>query len=242
MKTAIITGASRGIGKATAKLFAENGYNVVICYNRSDHCAEELERELKNKGFRALSIKVDVALDSDIKELFEKTYNTFGSVDVLVNNAGVSSYNLLHDVSNDEFDLMTSVNFGGAFKTCREAIPYMLKSHHGSIVNVSSVWGVSGASCEAVYSATKAAVIGLTKALSKELGPSGIRVNCVAPGVIDTDMNSHHTEETMASLANEASLCRIGKPEEVAEAIYFLASEKSSFITGQVLTVDGGFI
>lgn len=241
MKTAVITGASRGIGRETARLFAKNGYNAVICYNNSRAEAESLLNELIGEGYSAVIYKVNVSLLSEVEKMFSDIYQRFGSIDVLVNNAGISSFGLLTDVLDKDFCSVNSVNYGGTFFCCREAARYMLKDHSGSIVNVSSMWGICGSSCESVYSATKAAVIGLTKALSKELGPSGIRVNCVAPGVINTDMNSHFDEDTIAALADNSSLCRIGEPIEVAEAILFLSSDKASFITGQILSVDGGY-
>ncbi len=241
MKTAVITGASRGIGRETARLFAERGYNTVICYNESKDQAESLCFELKREGCSAVTYKVDVSVSSQVKEMFSHIYEKFGNIDVLVNNAGVSSFGLITDIADEEFERVNGINYGGTFYCAREAARYMLKNHKGSIVNVSSMWGINGSSCESVYSASKAAVIGLTKALSKELGPSGIRVNCVTPGVINTDMNAHFDADTIAELADNASLCRIGEDREVAEAIFFLASEKASFITGQVLSVDGGF-
>lgn len=241
MPTAIITGASRGIGKVTAEVFAENGYNVVICYNGSRGEAFRLENELKNSGFSACSFKVDVRNSEEIRELFEYTYKKYGEIDVLVNNAGVSQIKLLTDITDVEIDDICSVNFCGTVRLSRDVIPYMLKKHRGSIINVSSVWGVYGASCESVYSGTKGAVISFTKALAKELGPSGIRVNCVAPGVIDTDMNKDLTDECKNELIENTPLMELGTAKNVAEAIFFLGSERASFITGQVLGVDGGF-
>ena len=227
-RTAIVTGGAGGIGAAVCQRLARDGINVVIAFRSSEEKAVQLAEEIRKSGGNAEAIKT-----GDVKNLFSRTCETFGSIDVLVCNAGVAAQAVLNDVSDGDYDRLMSVNMGGVFRCCREAVPYMLKNHSGSIINISSMWGICGASCETVYSASKAAVIGFTKALAKELGPSGIRVNCIAPGVIDTGMNSH--------LADETPLCRIGKPEEVAAAVSFLASDDSSFVTGQTLCVDGGF-
>lgn len=243
VKNVIITGGSRGIGAATAEVFAQNGFNVIICYKTSYEPAEALATRLgKYYGIGAISVKADVSVTEDVKRLFDIAIDSFGPVDVLVNNAGVSQIKLLNDVSDSEIDDVIGTDLTGVIKTCREAISYMIPEHKGSIVNVSSMWGISGASCESVYSAAKGGVITFTKALSKEVGPSGIRVNCVCPGAIDTDMNKCLDQATRDELADSTSLCRLGDASEVAEAIYFLASDKASYITGQTLTVDGGFI
>lgn len=242
MPNAIITGSSKGIGKACAELFVQKGYNVVICYNKSEADAHELESELKKSGCGVICVKLDVCSTDSIEGAFKKAYDTFGSIDVLVNNAGISQIKLLSDITDDELYDVINTNLIGTIKCSREAVKYMLKEHSGSIVNVSSMWGVSGASCESVYSASKGGVIAFTKALAKELGPSGIRVNCVAPGVIDTDMNKCLDDEIRKELADSTALCRIGEAKDVAEAVFFLTSSSASFITGQTLTIDGGFI
>ena len=240
-KIALITGSSRGIGASCALLFAQKGYGVIVNYLKNGDKAEELCKKIGEIGGTAVAYRADVRLQSDVEAMFEFAEKEFGGIDVLVNNAGISTWGLLQDTTEDEWNDLFSVAPGGAFRCSKAAIGQMLRRGGGSIVNISSVWGVYGASCEAVYSASKAAVIGLTKALAKELGPSGIRVNCVAPGVIDTDMNRVHGEETLRELAEATPLGRIGTPEEVAECVYFLASDESRFVTGQVLGVDGGF-
>ncbi|MBQ3150066.1 MAG: SDR family oxidoreductase [Clostridia bacterium] len=240
--TVLITGASGGIGKAVARLFAQKGYNVAIGYNRGKDSAEALCRELCDSGYSAKAFCADVSDSSAVREMFKRINEAFGGVDVLVNNAGIAQQKLFTDITDEDFDRMFSVNVKGVFNCCREAIPYMVNRKNGRIINVSSVWGISGASCEVHYSASKAAVIGLTKALAKELGPSGICVNCVAPGVIDTPMNSCFDSDTMTSLKEETPLMKIGTPDDVAKAVMFFASEDSSFVTGQVLCTDGGFI
>ncbi len=242
MKTVWITGASGGIGNAAARLFAQEGYQVAAGYRRGKDGAEALCAELRRAGYAAAAFGADLTDPAAVRETLRAIEDAFGGVDVLVNNAGVAGQKLLSDMTDDEWRRMFAVNVDSVFYTCRAVIPQMVRRQNGSIVNVSSVWGVRGASCEAAYSASKAAVIGLTKALAKELGPSGIRVNCVAPGVIDTPMNACFDGEVMASLAQETPLCRIGTPAEAAEAILFLASDRARFITGQTLCADGGFM
>ncbi len=239
--TAIVTGGSRGIGAATVRLLAAKGYAVVFAYRSAEEKASALERDLCAQGHDVLAVRADVTDTEQVRALFALAEKTYGSVDVLINNAGIARQQLLTDVTDTDYEAVMAANLGGVFRCCREAVPYFLKNHRGSIVNISSVWGVAGASCESVYSASKAGVIGFTKALAKELGPSGIRVNCLCPGVIDTDMNAMHGKVVMDALADETPLGRIGTPEEVAEAVYFLASDAASFITGQVLGIDGGF-
>lgn len=241
-KTVVITGGATGIGKAISSLFSQNGYNVVIGYNTSVDSAVELKDQLKMTNQNVVVKKVDVTDSDEVKDFFDYAVKTFGKVDVLVCNAGIAQQKLFTDLTDEDWSRMISTNLGGCFNCCREASRLMVKQHFGSIVNISSVWGICGASCEVHYSASKSGVIGLTKALSKELGPSGIRVNCVSPGVIATDMLKTFIEDDLKSLADESSLGRIGTPEDIANAVYFLAGDKASFITGQTLVVDGGFI
>lgn len=242
MKNVLITGSARGIGAQTARLFAAEGYNVIINFNTSEKEAAELCREIKLGGGSAVAIQADVSKSDEARRLFEQAKKEFGTIDVLVNNAGVAQIKLFTDITDDDYDRMFDCNVRSAFNCCRCALPDMIHNKQGRIINVSSMWGVSGASCEVHYSASKAAVIGMTKALAKEVAPSGITVNAVAPGVIDTPMNGGFDEETMKTLCEETPVGRIGTPEDVARMILFIADEKSSFITGQVVGIDGGFI
>lgn len=240
-QTALVTGASRGIGRATAELLARNGFNVVAHYHNNKEAAEELVRSLKAQGYAALAVGADLRSEADIIEMVNAAMGYFGKIDVLVNNAGIAAQKLLTDMTVQEWDEMFAVHVRGNFLCSRAVLPDMIARKKGKIVNLSSIWGVQGASCEVHYSAAKAAVIGMTKALAKEVAPSGIRVNCVAPGVIDTDMIAQLDEETRARLAEETPLGRLGTPEDVARAILFFASSQSDFMTGQVLLADGGF-
>ena len=239
MSTAVITGSARGIGAAIAALFADLGYNVVINYNTSEKEALELKEKL---GDKAIAVKADVSTSEGAKLLFEKANEAFGGVDVLVNNAGIAQQKLFTDITQADYDRMFDCNVRSVFNCCQCALPYMIHNKYGRIINVSSMWGIVGASCEVHYSASKAAVIGMTKALAREVAPSGITVNCIAPGVIDTPMNKCFDEETMNALIEETPVGRIGTPEDAARAVLFFADEKSGFITGQILGVDGAFI
>ncbi len=232
MKRVLITGASRGIGAACARLFAKSGYDVIINYNNSKEEALRLAREIG-----AETIRADVSSSAQVDDMFKAA----GEVNILVNNAGISGFYMLDAMSDDEWNKMIGVNLNGVFYCTRAVLPQMLRRKSGAIVNVSSMWGICGSSCEAAYSASKAGVIGLTKALAKEVGPSGIRVNCVAPGVIDTDMNKKLGGDAIKELCEETPLGRLGSPEEVARAILFLADD-DGFITGQVLSPNGGLV
>lgn len=242
-KTVIVTGAARGIGRQTAKLFALHGYNVVINYHTAREKAEDLARRLERRGLSACAFQADVSKRSEVDAMVDFCLERYGSVDVLVNNAGISQSMLFTDITEEQWDRMFAVNLKGSFN-CAQAVvnKYMLGQKKGRIINVASIWGIAGAACEVHYSAAKAGVIGFTKALAQELGPSQIQVNCVAPGVIKTDMLAEYTEEELGTLAQDTPLMRLGTPADVAEVILFLASEKASFMTGQVLSPNGGFL
>lgn len=232
MKSALITGASKGIGEAVARILSNDGFKVYINYSHSDGKALALASEIG-----ALALKADVSDLESVRSMFDK----IGDLDVLVCNAGISEYGLFSELEPEAWHRLFAVNVDGAYNCIKCALPSMLRNKNGSIITMSSVWGVHGASCEAAYSSSKAALIGLTKALAKELGPSGIRVNCIAPGVIETDMMSGFSDDDKADLVDRTPLMRLGSPKDVANLASFLASEKSEFITGQVIGVDGGF-
>ena len=236
-KVVLVTGGSRGIGAAVCRKFAAEGYTVAINYEKSEEKAKALADEIGGRAFRA-----DVSDYAEVSKMFDEIEAQLGGVNVLVNNAAVSVVGLFQDMTDGEWERLFGVNVKGVFNCAKRAVGNMLGEQAGSIVNLSSMWGVTGGSCEAHYSAAKAAVIGYTKALAKELGPSGIRVNCVAPGTVATEMNARLSKEDLDALAEETPLGRIGTPEEIAEAVFFLASEKASFITGEVLNVNGGFV
>ena len=242
MKYALITGGSRGIGAAAARLFARRGWGVAVGYHQSRERAEALAGELSGLGVPALCVRADVADEEQVQRMTGGVLEEFGRLDILVCCAGVSHAGLISQISGDEWRRLFAVNVDGVHHCCRAALPHMLERKSGSIVTVSSMWGQVGASCEAAYSAAKGAVIAYTKALAKELGPSNIRVNCVAPGVIDTEMNAHLTCSDLAALADETPLGRIGTPEEAAAAIAFLAGDEASFLTGQVVCPNGGLV
>ena len=235
MKSVLITGGSRGIGKACVKLFTQNGWRVFFTYVNNEACAKQTADECG-----AVMIKCDVSKKQDVEKL-GSTIEQYGvALDCIVNNAGIAEQILFVDITEQQWDRMFDVNIKGMYLTTKQFISKMINRHSGSIVNISSVWGLGGGSCEVHYAASKAAVIGFTRALADEMGPSGIRVNCVAPGVIDTDMNGHLSADDMDELKNETPLLSIGTPEQVAATVYFLA-DSESFITGEVIKVSGGF-
>ena len=233
MKTALVTGSSRGIGRAVARELAHQGWAVGINYLHREDKAQELVEELTAAGCQAAVFQADVADGAAVASMVKE---------LVVNNAGVAGQSLFQDISDEMWNRYLAVNLGGARNTIKAALPHMISEKRGCIVNISSIWGQRGASCEVAYACTKAGIIALTRSLAMELAPSGIRVNCVAPGVINTDMVQVLGQETLDDLAKETPLGRLGTPEDLAYAVSFFASERAGFITGQVLTADGGFI
>lgn len=240
-KTALITGGAKGIGAAVCRALAKDGYNIALNFNTSENEAMRLKNELS--AITSVDIfKVDVSDSEQVKKMFSEIENIFGGVDVLVNNAGIAQQALFTDITDEMWEKMIGTNLTGAFNCCRSALPYMIREKCGSIINIASMWGEVGASMEVHYSAAKAGLIGLTKALAKEVGLSGITVNAVSPGVVLTDMMAQFSDEDKKVLADETPMGVLGTPEDIAAAVSFLASEKARFITGQVVSVNGGFV
>ena len=238
MKTVLVTGGSRGIGKAIVEKFAKNGYNVILNYNKSLEAAQKFENEFKNiKIFKA-----DVTNRKEVQAMVDYTNSIFGEIDILINNAGTGCTGLLQDITVEEWQDVFNVNMNGVFNCTQIVLPQMLKKHCGKIINISSIWGMVGASCEVAYSASKAAVIGFTKALAKEIGPSGITVNAIAPGIIMTDMVSQYTLEEFENIRNQIPLGEIGSTIDIANSVFFLASEEANYITGQIISPNGGWV
>lgn len=240
-KTVLITGASGGIGSACAHAFAKDGWQAALHFGKNETSARALRDALRAMGCDAEVFSADAACPAQVNACVDAVLARFGRIDALVCCAGVAQQKLFTDLTDEDWRRMLDADLGGVFAFDRAVLPGMLRRGAGAIVNLSSVWGVCGASCEVHYSAAKAGVIGLSRALAKEVGPAGVRVNCVAPGVIDTPMCACFDGDTMAALAEETPLGRIGRPEDVAEAVLFLCSEQAAFITGQTLGVDGGF-
>ena len=242
-KTALITGASGGIGAATARELAKDGYDLILHYNSNEEAALTLKYEVENSFcVKAYTVSADLSSPDGAKKLAKEALDLCGKVDVLVNNAGVAYQELFQLTDNERVRRLFEINLMSAMELTKALLPSMINARYGKIINISSMWGIAGASCEVHYSASKAALVGFTKALAKEVGPSGINVNCVAPGYIDTEMNSAFDESTVREIADSTPLMRIGTPEDVAYLIAFLASDRASFITGQTVTVDGGLI
>ncbi len=241
-KTVVITGASKGIGAAMAILFARKGYNVVIGYNNSYQSAMLLSSSLSSQGYSVMPFKVNVTNKLETDLLIKEANYKFGSVDVLINNAGVAHNGLITDTEEFDSDRVFDVNLKGVYNCCRSVTPVMVSQKSGKIINISSMWGQVGASCEVAYSAAKAGVNGLTKALAKELAPSGITVNAIAPGLIDTTMNSNISVDDLAAFVEDIPLGRMGSADEISATALFLASEGADYITGQIIGVNGGYV
>lgn len=237
MRSVLITGGSRGIGRAMVELFSAEGWQVAFTYLRS-----EAEAKALSAATGALALRADAESESEILSSVKAAESAFGKIDCLINNAAVSGFSLLTDITTAEWERFLRINLTAPFLYARAVLPAMIRRGKGRILNISSMWGLVGASCEVHYSATKAGLIGFTKALAKEVGPSGITVNAIAPGVIETDMNRALSEEDLRALKEETPLSRLGKPQEVARAALFLCSEDAGFITGEILNLSGGFV
>ena len=240
MKVAVITGAGRGIGAATAMRLARDGFSVAVCYNNSRDGAEKTAEEISSAGGLAKAYRMNVTDSAEVNDVIGQIESEMGEIAVLVNNAGIAEQALFTDITDEMWHRMLETNLSGAFYCSRAVLPFMIHRKLGKIINIASIWGETGGSCEVHYSAAKAGLIGMTKALAKEVGLSGITVNCVSPGVILTDMTAHFDSDTMNALKDETPLNRIGTPEDVADAVSFLASPNADFITGQDIPVNGG--
>jgi 3-oxoacyl-[acyl-carrier protein] reductase len=241
-KRALVTGASRGIGRAIAIELASCGASVAICYSKDDRGAEDTVNTIREMGAYGKAFKCDISKYKEAECLVEEVVKTLGGIDILVNNAGISKVGLFIDMKEDDWDSIININLKGMFNVTHNAVKHMLNSKCGSIVNISSIWGNSGASCEVIYSTSKGGVNSFTKALAKELAPSNIRVNAVSPGVIDTGMNSWLQQEEVEALKEEIPMGCFGEPEDVAKLVSFLSSSEAKYITGQIMTVDGGLL
>lgn len=240
MKTVLVTGGSRGIGKCIVENLARSGYNVVLNYNNSEEQANIIQNQLKSEGYNIEIIKADVSKREEVKKLVEFCINKFERIDILINNAGISQIKLFTDITDEDWGNMINTNLTSVFMVSQEVVKYMIKEQDGCIINISSMWGEVGASCETHYSAAKAGVNGLTKAMAKELGLSNIRVNAIAPGVIDTDMNKELSDETINDLKKEIPLNKIGKPEDIYKCVKWLIED--NFTTGQIISINGGMV
>lgn len=238
-KVVIVTGASKGIGKSIAETLAKKGYMVVADYNKSEEEAIRFQKELESAGIYIDIYKADVSKREDVKKIVKYTIQKYKKIDVLVNNAGIDQVKMFLDITDDDWNTIINNNLNSVFYMCQEVLPYMINRKKGSIINMSSIWGIKGASCESSYSVTKAGIDALTKSLAKELGPSNIRVNSIAPGIIETDMNKFLSEEEKKEIIEEIPLQKIGKPEDIAKCVDWLIEE--NYITGQILQLDGGW-
>ncbi len=240
MKTIVITGGARGIGRCLVENFAKDGYNIVLNYNKSEEQAREIKESLGNKGYSIEVFRADVSKKEEVKKLIEFTLNKFKNIDVLINNAGISNVKLFTDTTEEEWNNIMNVNLKSAFYTIQEVLPNMIHRKEGLIINISSIWGLVGASCEVAYSVSKAGLDALTKSLAKELGPSNIRVNSIAPGIIDTEMNNNLEEKTKKEIIEEIPLNKIGRPIDIYRCAKWLVEDE--YTTGQIISPNGGWV
>lgn len=237
---AIVTGGAKGIGKSIVEEFAKSGIKVILNYNHSEAKAIEVKDELCEKGYTVEIYKADVSKPEEVKNLVTFARNTFGEIDILVNNAGIDKFQLFTDITNKDWDEMISNNLNSVFYMTKEVVKDMINNKKGCIINISSIWGIVGASCEVAYSVSKAAIDGLTKSLAKEVAPSGIRVNSIAPGAIMTDMNKNLTKEEIMQISDEIPLGKFGKPEDIAKCAMWLVEDE--YTTGQIISPNGGWV
>ena len=238
-KTAIVTGGSKGIGAAVVKILAQEGYNVILNYHKSEEVAKKMKEEFTGKGYNVEIFKADISKREEVKKLIEFTLNKYKNIDVLVNNAGISQTKLFTDITDEDWSNMMATNLDSVFYITQEAVKNMIHNKKGCIINISSIWGLVGSSCEVHYSVTKAGVDAMTKSLAKELGPSNIRVNSIAPGIIDTDMNKYLSDKEVVEIEDEIPLGKIGKPEDIARCVKWLVEDE--YTTGQVISINGGW-
>ena len=240
MKTVLITGGSRGIGKCIAENLAKDGFNVVLNYNKSEKQAKLIKKELEEQGINIEICKADVSKREEVKKLVKFTLNKFGNIDILINNAGIAKLQMFNDITDEDWNEMLGTNLNSVFYTIQETLPNMINNKNGCIINISSIWGLVGASCEVAYSVSKAGIDGMTKSLAKELGLSNIRVNSIAPGVIDTEMNSNLDNAIKEEIKNETPLNKIGKPIDIYRCVKWLIEDE--FTTGQIISPNGGYV
>lgn len=240
MRTVLVTGGSRGIGKCIAENLAKDGYNVVLNYNKSVKEAKKIKEELENQGIKIEIFKADVSKREEVKKLIKFAIDKFNNIDVLINNAGIAKLQMFNDITDEDWNEIINTNLNSAFFTIQEVLPNMIHNKNGCIINISSIWGIVGASCEVAYSVSKAGINGMTKALAKELGLSNIRVNAIAPGVIDTDMNSNIDNAIKEQIKEETPLNKIGKPIDIYRCVKWLIEDE--FTTGQIISPNGGYV
>ena len=240
MKTVLVTGGSRGIGKCIAENLAKDGFNVVLNYNKSEKQAKQIQKELSEQGVNIEIYKADVSKREDVRKLVKFTLNKFKNIDILINNAGIAKLQMFNDITDEDWNEMLNTNLNSVFYTTQEVLPNMIHNKNGCIINISSIWGVVGASCEVAYSVSKAGINGMTKSLAKELGLSNIRVNAIAPGVIDTEMNSNLDNAIKEQIKNDTPLNKIGKPIDIYRCVKWLIEDE--FTTGQIISPNGGYV